>query len=86
MQVKKLKSLEIKTRDGETMHFREEPILNYDSQALCFIIGSFKNELEAHFFPVVNIIYIKTNYEFTEGKPILIPTTKFSLPSTESKQ
>ena len=86
MQVKKLKTLEIKTRDGETMHFREEPILNYDVQAGCFVIGSFKDQLEAYFFPVMNIVYIKESFELMEGKPILIPTTKFSLPSTESKQ
>lgn len=86
MLVKKLKTLEIRTRDGESTFFREEPILNYDVQAGCFVVGSFKKELEAFFFPVMNIIYIKESFEFVEAKPILIPTTRVNLPSSESRQ
>ena len=73
--VNKIKTLEIKTRDGKTKLFEGEPILNYDIQAACFVIGT-KDKLEAFFFPVVNIIYIKNVYELVDTKSILIPNVK----------
>ena len=72
MTEKKLIRLEVRTNDGEIKVFDEEPSFNFDTPANCFIV-SFKNQLEVFFFPVANIIFMKTNYKLIERKPILIP-------------
>ena len=79
---RKLIRLEVKTNDGEIKVFDEEPIFNFDAPANCFIV-SFKNQLEIFFFPVANIIFMKTNYRLIETKPILIP--RINLQSSEAK-
>jgi len=72
MTEKKLIRLEVRTNDGEIKVFDENPSFNFDAPASCFIV-SFKNQLEIFFFPVANIIFMKTNYKLIETKSILIP-------------
>ena len=72
MTERKLIRLEVRTNDGEIKVFDEEPTFNFDAPASCFIV-SFKNQLEIFFFPVANIIFIKTNYKLIKTKSILIP-------------
>ena len=72
MSERKLIRLEVRTNDGEMKVFDEDPTFNFDVSSNCFIV-SFKNQLEIFFFPVANIILIKTNYKLIETKPILIP-------------
>ena len=79
---RKLIRLEVRTNDGEIKVFDEEPAFNFDAPANCFIV-SFKNQLEVFFFPVANIILMKTNYKLIETKPILIP--RVTLQSSEAK-
>ena len=82
MTERKLIRLEIRTNDGEIKVFDEEPAFNFDVSANCFIV-SFKNRLEIFFFPVANIIFMKTNYKLIEAKSILIPYA--TLQSSEAK-
>ena len=72
MTEKKLIRLEVRTNDGEIKVFDENPAFNFDVSSSCFIV-SFKNQLEIFFFPVANIIFMKTNYKLIETKSILIP-------------
>ena len=72
MTEKKLIRLEVRTNDGEIKIFNEEPTFNFDVSSNCFIV-SFKNQLDVFFFPVANIISIKTNYKLIKTKSILIP-------------
>ena len=72
MTERKLIRLEVRTNDGEIKVFDEDPTFNFDASANCFIV-SFKNQLDVFFFPVANIIFIKTNYKLVETKSILIP-------------
>ena len=72
MTGKKIIRLEVRTNDGEMKVFDEEPIFNFDASANCFIV-SLKNQLDVFFFPVANIIFIKTNYKLVKTKSILIP-------------
>ena len=82
MTEKKLIRLEVRTNDGEMKVFDEEPTFNFDVSSNCFIV-SFKNQLEIFFFPVANIISIKTNYKLVKTKSILIPHA--TLQSSEAK-
>jgi len=82
MSERKLIRLEVRTNDGEIKIFNEDPTFNFDVSSNCFIV-SFKNQLEIFFFPVANIILIKTNYKLIETKPILIP--RVTLQSSEAK-
>ena len=82
MTERKLIRLEVRTNDGEIKVFDEEPAFNFDVPANCFIV-SFKNRLEIFFFPVANIIFMKTNYKLIEAKSILIPYA--TLQSSEAK-
>ena len=82
MTERKLIRLEVRTNDGEIKVFNEEPIFNFDAPANCFIV-SFGNKPDVFFFPVVNIIFIKTNYRLVETKSILIP--RANLQSSEAK-
>ena len=72
MSERKLIRLEVRTNDGEIKIFNEDPTFNFDVSSNCFIV-SFKNQLEIFFFPVANIIFIKTNYKLIKTKSILIP-------------
>ena len=72
MTEKKLIRLEVRTNDGEIKVFDEDPSFNFDVSSNCFI-ASFGNQLEVFFFPVANIIFIKTNYKLIKTKSILIP-------------
>ena len=72
MSERKLIRLEVRTNDGEIKIFNEDPTFNFDVSSNCFIV-SFKNQLEIFFFPVANIISIKTNYKLVKTKSILIP-------------
>ena len=82
MTEKKLIRLEVRTNDGEIKVFDEDPSFNFDVPANCFIV-SFKNQLEIFFFPVANIIFMKTNYKLVKTKSILIP--RANLQSSEAK-
>jgi len=82
MTEKKLIRLEVRTNDGEIKIFNEEPTFNFDVSSNCFIV-SFKNQLDVFFFPVTNIISIKTNYKLIKTKSILIP--RANLQSSEAK-
>ena len=82
MTERKLIRLEVRTNDGEIKVFDEEPTFNFDVSSNCFIV-SFKNQLEIFFFPVANIIFIKTNYKLVKTKSILIP--RVNLQSSEAK-
>ena len=72
MTERKLIRLEIRTNDGEMKVFDEEPIFNFDASANCFIVSS-KTQLDVFFFPVANIIFIKSSYRLVKTKSILIP-------------
>ena len=82
MTERKLIRLEVRTNDGEIKIFNEEPTFNFDVSSNCFIV-SFKNQLDVFFFPVTNIISIKTNYKLIKTKSILIP--RANLQSSEAK-
>ena len=82
MTEKKLIRLEVRTNDGEIKIFNEEPIFNFDVSSNCFIASS-KDQLDVFFFPVANIIFIKTNYKLVKTKSILIP--RANLQSSEAK-
>ena len=82
MTERKLIRLEIRTNDGEIKIFNEEPIFNFDASTNCFIV-SFENQLNVFFFPVTNIISIKTNYRLVKTKSILI--SRANLQSSEAK-
>ena len=82
MSERKLIRLEIRTNDGEMKVFDEDPTFNFDASANCFIVSS-KNQLNVFFFPVANIIFIKTNYKLVKTKSILIP--RANLQSSEAK-
>ena len=82
MSERKLIRLEVRTNDGEMKVFDEEPIFNFDAPTNCFIV-SLKNQVEVFFFPVANIIFIKTNYKLVKTKSILIP--RANLQSSEAK-
>ena len=82
MTERKLIRLEVRTNDGEMKVFDEEPTFNFDVSSNCFIV-SFKNQLDVFFFPVANIIFIKTNYKLVKTKSILIP--RANLQSSEAK-
>ena len=72
MSERKLIRLEVRTNDGEIKIFNEDPTFNFDASANCFIVSS-KNQFDVFFFPVTNIIFIKTNYKLVKTKSILIP-------------
>ena len=82
MSERKLIRLEVRTNDGEIKVFDEDPTFNFDVSSNCFIV-SFKNQLDVFFFPVTNIISIKTNYKLIKTKSILIP--RANLQSSEAK-
>ena len=82
MSERKLIRLEVRTNDGEIKIFNEEPTFNFDVSSNCFIV-SFKNQLDVFFFPVTNIISIKTNYRLVKTKSILI--SRANLQSSEAK-
>ena len=82
MTERKLIRLEVRTNDGEIKVFDEDPSFNFDASANCFIV-TFKNQLDVFFFPVANIILIKTNYKLVKTKSILIP--RVNLQSSEAK-
>ena len=82
MTERKLIRLEIRTNDGEIKVFDEGPTFNFDVPTNCFIV-SFKNQLDVFFFPVANIIFIKTNYKLVKTKSILIP--RINQQSSEAK-
>ena len=82
MTGKKLIRLEVRTNDGEIKVFDEDPSFNFDVSSNCFIV-SFENQLNVFFFPVTNIISIKTNYRLVKTKSILI--SRANLQSSEAK-
>ena len=82
MSERKLIRLEVRTNDGEIKVFDEDPTFNFDVSSNCFIV-SFKNQLEIFFFPVANIIFIKSSYRLVKTKSILI--SRVNLQSSEAK-